>query len=129
MRFRTLIGFGIGYVLGARSDTKRYDDLQQLYQSVTHSPIFQAMLQQARQAAASGMQNLTGQQPSWAPGGGGGNGGQARQKSGQGQQAESSQQSEGSEEESQQQEQEAKSGNGGGKGKQQAKQQSGQSSS
>jgi hypothetical protein len=65
MRLRTLIGFGIGYVLGARSDTKRYENMQQLFETIAHSPMFKGLMEQAKQAAAQGMQSLTGSQPSW----------------------------------------------------------------
>lgn len=61
MRLRTLIGFGIGYALGAKSDPKKFEELQQMAQGLQQSPIFQAVLQQAKQTAANGMETLTGQ--------------------------------------------------------------------
>lgn len=67
MRLRTIAGFGIGYVLGARSQSEETDDPQELVKAVTQSDAFKTVLQQARQLAASGMEAITGQEPSWAP--------------------------------------------------------------
>lgn len=67
MKLRTIVGFGIGYVLGTRSQAEGVNDPQDLVKSVTQSDAFKTVLQQARQLAATGMEAITGQEPSWAP--------------------------------------------------------------
>lgn len=90
MKLRTIIGFGLGYVLGARSQSEDTNDPQDLVQSVTQSEAFKTVLQQAQQLAASGVQAVTGQEPSWAPqqgveSGSSGESGSEEQSSGSGQ--------------------------------------------
>lgn len=84
MKLRTIIGFGIGYVLGTRSQAEGVNDPQDLVKSVTQSDAFKTVLQQARQLAASGMEAITGQEPSWAPQSGDGSGSSGGESSGDG---------------------------------------------
>lgn len=83
MKLRTIVGFGIGYVLGARSQAEGTDDPQDLVKAVTQSDAFKTALEQARQLAATGMEALTGQEPSWAPPSGNGSNSSGEESSGE----------------------------------------------
>ena len=54
-RMGFLIGFGAGYVLGAKAGTERYDQLRRLYGNVVSSPGFQRATGKAKEAASSGL--------------------------------------------------------------------------
>jgi uncharacterized protein YjbJ (UPF0337 family) len=70
-RLGFLIGFGAGYVLGAKAGTERYEQLRRLYDNLVASPTFQeasgkakeavgTSLDQARGAATEGASKLSG---------------------------------------------------------------------
>ena len=65
MKLRTLIFFGVGYALGARSQAEDTEDLQSIVKSVTSSDAFQMLLDQGKKLAATGVEAVTGQTPSW----------------------------------------------------------------
>jgi hypothetical protein len=50
-----LIGFGAGYVLGAKAGTERYEQLRRLYDNVTASPTFRKATGRAKEAASTGL--------------------------------------------------------------------------
>ena len=50
-----LIGFGAGYVLGAKAGTERYEQLRRLYDNVTASPAFRKATGRAKEAASTGL--------------------------------------------------------------------------
>lgn len=60
MRFRLalLVGFAIGYVLGAKAGRERYEQLQQLYQQVSGSKPAQQISAEVRDAASRTAQTL-----------------------------------------------------------------------
>ena len=51
-----LIGFGAGYVLGAKAGTERYDQLKRLYDNVQASPAFRKATGKAKDAASTGFE-------------------------------------------------------------------------
>lgn len=55
-RFGFLVGFGAGYVLGAKAGRERYEQLQRLYENVKASPAFQQVSGKARDAVESGFE-------------------------------------------------------------------------
>ena len=50
-KLKMLLGFGVGYVLGARAGRKRYDQLVAQARRVWHDPWVQAKAEEARQMA------------------------------------------------------------------------------
>jgi hypothetical protein len=50
-----LVGFGAGYVLGAKAGTERYDQLRRLYDNLSASPAVRQARGKAKDAAASGL--------------------------------------------------------------------------
>ena len=54
-RLGMLIGFGAGYVLGAKAGNERYEQLRRLYDNLVTSPGFQQATGRAREAASSGI--------------------------------------------------------------------------
>ncbi len=52
MRFRTglAIGFGVGYVLGAKAGRERYHQIQRAWQKVTDDPVVGKVVAQGRAA-------------------------------------------------------------------------------
>ena len=69
-RLGLFIGFGAGYVLGAKAGNERYDQLRRLYENVQASPAFQratgkakdavgSSLEQAKEAATEGVSKVT----------------------------------------------------------------------
>jgi hypothetical protein len=52
-----LVGFGAGYVLGAKAGTERYDQLRRLYDNLTSSPQFRQATNKAKGAAQSGFES------------------------------------------------------------------------
>ncbi len=70
-KFSFVLGFGAGYVLGAKAGKQRYEQIKRLYDNVTSSPGFQraagkareavgTSLEQARDAASGGVSKVTG---------------------------------------------------------------------
>ncbi len=55
-RLGVLIGFGAGYVLGAKAGRERYEQLQRLYENVVSSPGFQQATCKAREAVGTGIE-------------------------------------------------------------------------
>ncbi len=49
-----MIGFGAGYVLGAKAGTERYEQLRRLYDNLLDSPQVQRVTGRAKDAASSG---------------------------------------------------------------------------
>ncbi|HEX2051386.1 MAG TPA: hypothetical protein VHJ34_12270 [Actinomycetota bacterium] len=56
MRLGFLIGFGAGYVLGAKAGTERYEQLKRLYENVVSSPQFKEASGKARGAVGTGLE-------------------------------------------------------------------------
>ena len=54
-RLGVLIGFGAGYVLGAKAGTERYEQLRRLYENVISSPGFQQATGKAKDAVGTGL--------------------------------------------------------------------------
>ena len=54
-RLGFLIGFGAGYVLGAKAGTERYEQLRRLYGNLVTSPGFRQATGRAKEAASSGI--------------------------------------------------------------------------
>ena len=54
-RLGVLIGFGAGYVLGAKAGRERYEQLQRLYENVVNSPGFQQATGKAKEAVGTGL--------------------------------------------------------------------------
>lgn len=52
-----LIGFGAGYVLGAKAGTERYDQIRRLYENVKASSAFQQASGKVKAAAGSGIES------------------------------------------------------------------------
>ena len=50
-----LIGFGAGYVLGAKAGTERYDQLQRLYENLLSSRQFRQASGKAKDAVGTGL--------------------------------------------------------------------------
>ena len=50
-----LVGFGAGYVLGAKAGTERYEQLKRLYDNLASSPAVQQATGRAKSAASSGL--------------------------------------------------------------------------
>ena len=50
-----LIGFGAGYVLGAKAGTERYEQLKRLYGNLTSSPEFRQATDKAKDAVGTGL--------------------------------------------------------------------------
>ncbi len=57
-RIGALIGFGAGYVLGAKAGNERYDQLQRLYDNLLASPAVRKASGKARDAAGSGLDQV-----------------------------------------------------------------------
>jgi len=49
-----LVGFGAGYVLGAKAGTERYEQLKRLYENLLSSPQFQQASGKAKDAVGTG---------------------------------------------------------------------------
>jgi hypothetical protein len=50
------VGFGAGYVLGAKAGTERYDQLHRLYDNVLASPAFARVTGRAKEAVGTGLE-------------------------------------------------------------------------
>lgn len=55
-RLGLFLGFGAGYVLGAKAGQERYDQLRRLYENVQSSPQFQKATGKVKDAAGSGFE-------------------------------------------------------------------------
>ncbi|MDQ3940691.1 MAG: hypothetical protein M3238_04985 [Actinomycetota bacterium] len=55
MRLGFLIGFGAGYVLGAKAGTQRYDQLRRLYDNLLASSAFRQATGKAKDAVGTGL--------------------------------------------------------------------------
>jgi hypothetical protein len=54
-RLGLFLGFGAGYVLGAKAGTERYEQLRRLYDNVKSSPTFQRASGKAMGAVGAGL--------------------------------------------------------------------------
>jgi uncharacterized protein YjbJ (UPF0337 family) len=59
-RLGFLIGFGAGYVLGAKAGTERYEQLRRLYDNLVTSPQFQQASGKAKETVGSGLETAKG---------------------------------------------------------------------
>jgi hypothetical protein len=50
------VGFGAGYVLGAKAGTERYEQLKRLYENVVSSPGFKQASGKAKEAVGTGLE-------------------------------------------------------------------------
>jgi hypothetical protein len=57
-RLGVLVGFGAGYVLGAKAGKERYEQLRRLYDNLVSSPTFQEASGKAREAAGTGFEQV-----------------------------------------------------------------------
>jgi hypothetical protein len=55
-RLGFFIGFGAGYVLGAKAGNERYEQLRRLYDNLVSSPGFQQATGAAKNAVGSGLE-------------------------------------------------------------------------
>ncbi len=55
-RLGVFIGFGAGYVLGAKAGRERYEQLRRLYDNVTASPTFRQATGLAKDAMGTGLE-------------------------------------------------------------------------
>ncbi len=55
-RLGVFIGFGAGYVLGAKAGRERYEQLRRLYDNVTASPAFRQATGLAKDAMGTGLE-------------------------------------------------------------------------
>ena len=55
-RLGMFIGFGAGYVLGAKAGTQRYEQLRRLYENLLSSPQFQRATGKAKDAVGTGFE-------------------------------------------------------------------------
>ena len=51
-----LVGFGAGYVLGAKAGTERYEQLKRLWGNLVSSPQFQQASDRAKEAVGTGLE-------------------------------------------------------------------------
>ena len=56
MKLTFLVGFGAGYVLGAKAGTERYEQLKRLYENLSSSPAVRRATGKAKTAATSGLE-------------------------------------------------------------------------
>ncbi len=55
-----LVGFGAGYVLGAKAGTDRYEQLRRLYGNLISSPEFRQASDRAKEAVGTGLEQAKG---------------------------------------------------------------------
>ena len=55
-----LVGFGAGYVLGAKAGTERYEQLRRLYGNLISSPQFREASGKAKDAVGTGLEQAKG---------------------------------------------------------------------
>ena len=56
VRLGFLVGFGAGYVLGAKAGTERYEQLRRLYENLLSSPALKQAAGKAKDAAGTGFE-------------------------------------------------------------------------
>jgi hypothetical protein len=56
MKLTFLVGFGAGYVLGAKAGTERYEQLRRLYENLSSSPAVRRATGKAKSAASTGLE-------------------------------------------------------------------------
>ena len=54
-RLGMFVGFGAGYVLGAKAGRERYEQLRRLYENLSSSEAFQQASQAAKEAVGTGL--------------------------------------------------------------------------
>ena len=54
-RLGLMLGFGAGYVMGAKAGTERYEQLRRLYENLLASPQFQQASGKAKEAVGTGL--------------------------------------------------------------------------
>ena len=54
-RLGMFVGFGAGYVLGAKAGRERYEQLRRLYENIQASPTFRQATSAARDAVGTGL--------------------------------------------------------------------------
>ena len=54
-RLGLFVGFGAGYVLGAKAGRERYEQLRRLYENIQASPAFRQATSAAREAVETGL--------------------------------------------------------------------------
>ena len=54
------VGFGAGYVLGAKAGNERYEQLRRLYDNLVSSPSFQQATGKAKEAVGTGLEQAKG---------------------------------------------------------------------
>lgn len=59
-RLGLFVGFGAGYVLGAKAGTQRYEQLRRLYDNLLASPTFQRASGKAKDAVETGFEQARG---------------------------------------------------------------------
>lgn len=55
-RLGLFLGFGAGYVLGAKAGTQRYEQLRRLYENLLASPTFRSASSKAKDAVGTGFE-------------------------------------------------------------------------
>ena len=55
MKLGFLVGFGAGYVLGAKAGTERYEQLKRLYDNLATSPAVRRATGKAKNVASTGL--------------------------------------------------------------------------
>lgn len=55
-RLGLFVGFGAGYVLGAKAGTQRYEQLRRLYDNLLASPAFRSASARAKDAVGTGFE-------------------------------------------------------------------------
>ncbi len=54
-RLGLLVGFGAGYVLGAKAGRERYEQLNRLYRNLSSTPAYQRARSNVKEAVGSGL--------------------------------------------------------------------------
>ena len=62
-RLGALIGFGAGYVLGAKAGKERYEQLRRLYDNLVASPAVQEASAKAKEAVSGGLEQAKAKAP------------------------------------------------------------------
>ncbi len=57
IRLGFLVGFGAGYVMGAKAGTERYEQLRRLYENLLSSPAIRDARGKVKDAAGSGFES------------------------------------------------------------------------
>jgi hypothetical protein len=60
IRLGFLVGFGAGYVLGAKAGTERYEQLKRLWDNLVSSPEFREASGKAKDAVGTGFEQAKG---------------------------------------------------------------------